>query len=107
MSLSKNLSLLTTVPENTINKFFNNINLIHSNDVLNEILKDKDIFELDIIEGKIIIKLEGEKLKYKFIPSDAFNSLIIDTVLNKRCKLVAEISDRLKTSLTSWRKELL
>ena len=39
MSLEKNLSILTTIPEKALIKLHKHLNIIHSNDVVMELLK--------------------------------------------------------------------
>lgn len=107
MDFKENLSKLTTIPSESISKLSKYINLIHSNNVLERLLSGSDIIEIDIFEGKLIMKLDEDTLRYKFIPSDEFNKLMIDTITNKQSKLVTELSDRVKNTLINWRKDLL
>lgn len=107
MDFKENLSKLTTIPSESINKLSKYINLIHSNNALESLLSGSDIIEVDIFEGKLIMKLDEDTLHYKFIPSDEFNKLMVDTITNKQSKLVTALSDRVKNTLINWRKDLL
>lgn len=99
MNLKDKISQLTTVPVEHLDRLNNYINLIHSNDVVEEMLNNKDVIELSIFEGTILIKLEDDAIKYKFIPNKEFDELIVETVLNKKSKLLNVAVDKLKKAL--------
>ena len=107
MELNKKISTLSTIPEWAIDKFQKYINLVHSHDIVEQILEDKNVFEIDLWEGKLYIKLEDDTLKYKFIPSEDFNETVKTSVIKKKSRLVDSVTDKLKTAITNTYKDII
>jgi hypothetical protein len=100
------LSVLTTIPLNTFERLSSVINCVHSDTVVTQMVEGKDYFELDIIEGKIYVKLEDDVVRYKFIPNEEFDEIIKNSIITKRSKLVETSLDRLKRSLANTYKDI-
>ena len=107
MELIKKLSDLTTIDEEAFIKLNKYMQMIHSQDILTQLLEDKTVVEVEIPEGKLMIQLVDDNVKYKFIPSDAFNKMVIDTVLNKKSELIGHVTDRLRNQLINTHKDLI
>ena len=112
MSLEKNLSVLTTIPEKALIKLHKHLNLIHSNDVVMELLKrdvehSDDPIGIETFEGTIYLTVEDDILKYKFIPSQEFNNLMIKSFVDRDSALVTEVNNALKNALCNTYKDIL
>ena len=107
MSIEKKLSDLTTIPIESLGKLKDYLETIHSHDIVTQLLADKTLLELEIFEGKIYLQLDDDNVKYKFVPSEEFGKLVVNSILNKDSKLVGRVTEKLKNSLINWRKDLL
>lgn len=107
MSIEKKLSDLTTVPLESFEKIKDYLETIHSHDIVTQLLADKTLLELEIFEGKIYLQLEDDTVKYKFVPNERFSELVLNSILNKDSKLLSKVTEKLKKSLITWRKDLL
>lgn len=77
------VSLLTTIPEKTVEKFMQKFIYCMCEDLKEDILSGKSISDLDIGIGRIMIKYDENGIKYKFIPSQLFESNVITTLTTK------------------------
>lgn len=107
MGLIKKISDLTTIEEEALLKIDDCVTLIHSQDILTQLLESKDILEIDLLEGKLLLQLIDDSVKYKFIPSEDFNKMVVDTILNKKSELVIKVTDKLKNQLINTYKDIL
>lgn len=106
MDLIDKLSSLTTIPKLHLNKFKTSLLKIYSNDVYTKSM-DNNIVELELFEGTLLITLEDDCVKYKFIPNEDFDKLIKDSLLHKEDKLVIAALDRLKSAFINTYKDIL
>lgn len=107
MEFKEKISKIMTIDEMTLKRIGNAINLIHSDDLYEEIQKKDNYYEIPIFEGKIMIKREDNQLSYKFIPSETFQSIIKDTLLNGESLLTSELKERLSEILIKTYKDIL
>lgn len=107
MRLEDKLSTLTTVPVNVFDKLYNHLLYIYSNDVVTQLLNGQEVFNVELLEGTLVITLIDDTLHYKFIPNEKFSKTIRDTIITKKSLLEENISAKLKTALLNWKKELL
>ena len=82
MEFKEKISKLMAIDEMTLKRMTNAINLIHSDDLYEEVQRKDNYYEIPIFEGKIMIKREDDQLSYKFIPGDTFQGVVKDTLLN-------------------------
>jgi hypothetical protein len=68
--LITDLSKLSNLPEEYLFKLFNISSYIISNAVYESLLESKNITEIDVVFGKLIIKADLKDIKIKFIPND-------------------------------------
>lgn len=106
MSLEKKISAISSVPENIYIKTFENIRNIQADDVITQ-LKNNDVATIETIEGNLMIKIEDDEIKYKFIPSEAFSKLLISGITRKESPLVTKLSEQLKYVLTHTYKDIV
>ena len=65
------------------------------------------ISEIDLGFGTLLIKLEDDSVKYKFIPSNALETNIKETVTKKKNPLIAAVDSSLVQKIEHCYKELL
>ena len=106
-NLLKDVSKLTTIDDKTLSKLVEKILYCISNNLMEEILADKQVLEIDIIFGTLYIKIEDEQLKYKFVPNETFEDVVVTTILKKKNTLENTIALTLCSKLTRTYKDLL
>jgi len=87
--LIEDLSVLTTVPEKTLSKFSDKILYCIADSVEESICENKDMTEINMSIGTLVIKHTEDEVKYKFIPNDKLNKVVID-VVNKKLNLLED-----------------
>lgn len=101
------ISTLSTIPEKSISQLQKYLNAIASHDIVTQMVDGNNVFEIDTFEGKIYITLDDDILKYKFIPSEAFDKIIRETIIDRQSVLIEALSEKLKDSLVNTYKDLL
>ena len=95
-NIVSDVSILTTIPEKTLAKFFRKMVFCICQAVQEDLLDEnnpKDITELNIGIGTLYIKHVGTDLKYRFEPSEYLQKSLIATVSNKE-NLLKEFLDK-------------
>ena len=108
-NIVNDVSVLTTIPEKTLAKFFRKMVFCICEAVLEDIKDEanfKEISELDIGIGKLYIKHIGTEIKYKFEPSEYLEKAIIDTVSGKENLLTDFLDESLAKKFVDLYKEL-
>lgn len=103
----KELNILTTISENTLNKLLDKVYYIISDTIEESLLNNQDIAECDIGLGTLMIKLCGEEVKFKFIPNAKLQEIVKSTIVNKKNLLSATIEKTLVDRITNTYKDLL
>lgn len=65
-----------------------------------------EVVILDIGIGRLSLGIEGDEIKYKFIPSPKMENMLKETLQNKKDLLTNMIEDRLTNRLLSTYKDL-
>lgn len=68
--VSTDLSKLSNVPEEYLDKLLNVCGYIISNAVYESMLSSQDLTEIDLTFGKLLIKTDLKEVKMKIIPSE-------------------------------------
>lgn len=105
-NLNEKLSILTTIPEKSLSKLTEKSYYVVSDIILEDIMNDKDVSEIDIGIGTIIIQHSGDSIKYKFIPSRNLDITVKSTVINKKNTLEYILEQTLKDKVTNTYKDL-
>lgn len=101
VTCTSDLSILTQIPEDMLNKIFNKL-IIYINDIVEEALvNDINEVEIDLYIGKLVLNFSNELIRYKFIPYDELKRSLHNTIINKQ-NLLENILD---TSLCEKLKE--
>lgn len=101
------LQQLTTIPKASLQKVFNLLDSCICHNILETIENGENLIEIDIEIGRLIINIEGNSIKYKFIPSAQFEQHIKNTVIFKISPLVENIEKSLAKKITDTYKDLL
>lgn len=105
-NLNEKLSILTTIPEKSLSKLTEKSYYVVSDIILEDIMNDKDVSEIDIGIGTIIIQHSGDSIKYKFIPSKNLDMTVKSTIINKKNTLEYILEQTLKDKVTNTYKDL-
>ena len=108
-NLIQDMSILTTIPEKTLAKFFRKMIFCICEEIKEDILdenSDKEITEVDIGIGKLYIKVVGAEVKYKFEPSEYMQKAVIGTVTEKENPLVDFLDKALGKKFVDLYKDL-
>ncbi len=108
-NIISDVSILTTIPEKTIAKFFRKMIFCICEAVAENMLNENsnsNITELDIGIGKLYIKHVGTDIKYRFEPSELLEKSILATVVNKKNHLEEFLDATLVKKFTEVYKDL-
>lgn len=106
-NLVEDLSKLTTIPESVLNKLVEKIFYCISDVIEETVIEQKKIAEIDIKIGTIYIELNLNNVRYKFIPSKEFETIVKDTVINKKNLLQDVLEKTIVNRITNTYKDLL
>ena len=107
MKLNKKISLLTTIPKDAIDNISDYISFVHSHDICTQLKEGVEYIKLDLFEGNLYISIDSDdNVHYKFIPSEDFDKLVVNTILSKESTLVNTATAKLKSLLTNTYKDL-
>lgn len=101
------LARITTISVLTLKKLFNNLSMCICHRVLENYLDKKIDTVVDIGIGKLAISMESDCIFYKFIPSQKFESMLVETINTKTSPLVAYAEDILISKVKNAYKELM
>lgn len=104
--IEEDISKLSTIPLQEVQYIFNFIDdCICYN--LQESLKNKEEnIDIDIGIGTLILGIDDDMLKYKFIPSNKLENNIKYTLDNGHCPLIDKAEESLQTKILGVYKEL-
>lgn len=94
-SLAEDLSVLTTIPLPAINKLADKSVFCICNDVEETALDGENLTAIDLGIGILQILVEGNDLKYRFLPSKNLEANIKNTLINKKNPLTAAAEESL------------
>lgn len=103
----EDLARITTIPVFTLKKLFNNLCFCICHKVLENYLEKNLDTCVNIGIGKLSISIIDGQILYKFIPSQKFEQILIDTIKNKQSPLVNKTEDILIDKIITTYKELL
>jgi len=108
-NIVNDVSILTTIQDKTLAKFFRKMIFCICQAVQEDMLDEnntKDITELDIGIGKLYIKHVGTDIRYRFEPSEFFEKALLSTVVNKKNYLEEFLDESLGKKFTEVYKDL-
>lgn len=107
MEIIKDLADLTSVSEKIFEKLSNNIMFLILQNLEETINKNEKICEFDLNLGKLLISLEDDELKFKFIPSKKLEKEIIKTIEEGQNSMEKILISNMISTLEKTYKELL
>lgn len=105
--LKKDLSLLTTVKEPTINKWNSIIAKIICDYVEEAIKTDQEYIKIDLGWAYLTIYLLEGEIKYVLTPSEELEANLIETVVEKKSPLVLSLEESLVEKFQKIYKDIL
>lgn len=107
INLLKDISILTDVNENTLNKFVPIYEYCIGHAVHEATCIKSDIVELDLGFGELHIKLEHDCIRYRFVPSKDLEKSIINTIKTHNSPIITKLESNLQEKIDRAYKELL
>lgn len=105
--LSTDLSKLSNIPEEYIDKVLKTCAPIIGNAVYESLLSSEEIADIDVGFGNIIIKADSKELKLKFVPSKDLEMNLKTINSGKEPELKAKLEKALVAKLIDMYKEIL
>lgn len=105
-NLIEDLASLTNIESNVLTKIISKSDYCFSDYINEAYLQGSNTICVNIGFGKIIISIENNSVKYKFIPSENLEKIIIDTLNNDSNMLEFELSKSAVDKLLNNYKEL-
>lgn len=105
--LTQDLSAITGIPKLTLDNLVEKADTCIAHSLYETFLKKEVLTEIDIGIGMLYIKLEGNQIKYKFIPSEKLEQFISFSLVNKESPLILDAEKALKTRVEKTYKELI
>lgn len=105
-SLIKDLSVLTTIPEGSINKLFNKIPYCICDYIQNSRFNGDATTEIDIGIGNIYVNVDEESISYKFVPNTYLEENIKRTVRENKNPLQLKLEESLINRITHAYKDM-
>lgn len=107
INLIEDISKLTTIPEKVLTKLVEKVYFCVSNAVEEAVLAQEKVLEIDTGVGILLIKLNSDNVRYKFIPNKELETSIKNTILNKKNLLQDTLETTLVTRIINTYKELI
>ena len=107
INLIDDLSTLTNVSDKTLLKFVPVSNYCISHAVYEAICSYEEVAVMDVGIGELHIKIDNDKLAYKFIPSKDLESMLIKTVSKNCSPIISKLELNLQKRIDAAYKELL
>lgn len=106
-NLIEDISKLTTIPDNVLNKLVSKSFYCISDIIEDAILENKKVVEIEIGIGTLYLELNSDNVRYKFIPNKELESAVKNTIINKRNLLQDTLELILVNRVTDTYKELI
>lgn len=106
-NLIEDLSNLTTIPTSTLTKLSDKAVICICNDVEESLLKEDRVTEIDLGIGTLQILVEGNDIRYRFVPNKALEANMKNTVINKKNPLTATVEESLVKRVLNTYKNYL
>lgn len=103
----EDLSVLTTIPKDTLNNLFKKINLCICDEVQDSSLKNEEISKINIGIGYLIISNSEDQIKYKFIPSEDLENNVKETLIEGKNPLQRTLERNLVNRILKTYKDII
>lgn len=102
----RDLSTTTTIPYFTLRKLFDRLSTVISYNVGESRIEKDDICELDIGIGTLLVLVNSDEIKYKFIPSKKLSESVVTAVQDGKFELITDMEDSLRKKVMNTYKDL-
>lgn len=106
-SLIEDLSNLTTIPTSALSKLSDKSVFCICNDIEESILKEERVTDIDLGIGTLQVLVDGNDLKYRFIPSRSLETNMKNTIINKKNPLTITVEESLVKRILNTYKNYL
>lgn len=106
-NLLEDVSILTTIPENTLRRLARKEMYCICNDLSEALLKGEKEVVLDLGFGTLTINVDNEDIKYRFQPNMVLDRSIKKVCTDKTNPLVELVEETLASRITNTYKDLL
>ena len=106
-SLVEDLSLLTTIPTNNINKFMDKAIWCICDCLDESKIGKEDITEIDIGIGILSICTENNSIQYRFVPCKKLENAIKSVIVNGKNPLIETAEDKLTKGMLNIHKSFI
>lgn len=106
-NLIEELSVLTTIPEDALNRLRNKAMWCIVDSFVEDKLIDKNESKVDIGIGTLVINDEEDCIYYKFIPNETLEQAIIQASIKKRSPLENNLEKGLASKIINTYKDIL
>lgn len=107
INIIKDTAIITTIPEKSLKKLVDKVIYCINEAVVEARLTKQSLVELDVGIGTLLIKLEDESIRYKFVPGQKLEESVKNTFINKQNLLEDALDASLVNKLTNIYKDLL
>ena len=107
MSLINDLNNLTNIPEKILEKLSDNVMFSILQSLQEMLIKKETLCEVDMSIGNLLISLEDDNIKFKFIPSKKLEKEIIKTIESGENSMKELLTKNMVATLEKTYKELL
>ena len=105
--LIEDLSILTNVQEATLRKFLPTSIYCIGHAVHEGQKTGEEVTCIDIGFGELHIKVQGDLIKYKFIPSTELENTVSKTVLTNTSPIALKLDNSLQTKIDKAYKDIM
>lgn len=106
-SIINDLSAITTIPMNSLQKLKEKEIYLICNAVEESTLQGKNITEINLGLGTLIILIENGFINYKFTPSSKLEKNLVNTIINKKNPLTNLFEEALADRVVKTYKDML
>jgi hypothetical protein len=106
-SIIKELSAITTIPINSLQKLKEKEVYLICNAVEEATLQGEALTEVNIGIGNLIILIENGFITYKFAPSSKLEKNLVSTIMNKKNPLTNLFEETLANKVVKTYKDML
>lgn len=103
----ESLSALTTIPKKHLDKLLNKVYLCIGDAIEEALIENKNMSEIDIGIGTLVVRFDTNNIYYKFIPNQDMTNTIKSTIVNKQNMLTRTVESNLVNRIVNVYKDIL
>ena len=107
INLIEDVSTLTDVSANTLKKFLNVSNFVIGHSVHESMCEHKELTNIDLGVGQLDIKVDDNRIYYRFTPSKELEKILIQTITTNTSPMITKLDNKLQEKIDRAYKELL